>query len=182
MSRLLAQTNIVFSTHEQVLVDFTDVFSATYPAYEILCENINGTNDNTYINANLINSSGSVLSDSNYTWKEAQIRDSGTTQTSSIGQAAAMWSIGRPSGASNGKYAGIIKFQLISPFESNSFTQFISRTTHWSGTSGRHGMWAGNYKNAVSCTGIRFSTPANTSSAWYNFNGGRISIYGIGGS
>ena len=41
MSRLLAQTNIVFSTHEQVLIDFTDVFSATYLAYGILCENKN---------------------------------------------------------------------------------------------------------------------------------------------
>ena len=180
-SRLLAVGEIGTGYDSQSILDFEDVFSGDYPAYEIFLTNLLGRVDNMYINANLIDASGSVLSDSNYHWQSTSVRDSSTTQSSAVGNSVAFWSVGRPSGSSTTQRSSTNRLVICSPFESNSFTTFFSEQTGWNSQTAYFYTFGGNYKNAVSCTGIRFSSEANSTSGDRGIFGGSVRIYGIGG-
>jgi len=179
-TRLLAQGVMKAGFDSQSILDFEEVFSSDYPAYEIYLDNVTGVSDNQYINANLIDANGSVLSNSTYNWQGTSIRDSGTTQTSVVGSDVALWSVSRPSGATYPRATSSTRLIIASPFESTSFTTFMSEVSVWYSTTAYFYHFAGNYKNAVSCTGIRFSSVANTSAGSNGLVGGRVRIYGMG--
>ena len=80
-TRLLNVTSFRVPRGGTATIDFTDVFSADYSAYEIYGTSIGSVNGDGLLRMGLIKADGNISSSTVYDWKYNDIRDSGTTQS-----------------------------------------------------------------------------------------------------
>ena len=168
--RLINETTISSAVS---VVDITDVFSADFDIYKITGSALSTAGSTTYCQARLINSAGSVTTDSSY--DDAYLS---CKTNASFGEAKnvniAFWQefLGDADGGAEGT-SGVA--WLYNPFSSSSYT-FHSRQTFHS-QAGIHRMYKGigAYKQATSCTGIRI----DATSLSQDLTGGVIRTYGL---
>lgn len=181
MSRLINVTSFRVPRSGTATIDFTDVFSADYPAYEIFGTSIGSVNGDNILKMGLIKADGNISTSAVYDWQYVEIRDSGTTQNSGVGNDDTSWSFSRYSGYSS--YARTSNFRMViaQPFETNTHTMFFCETESWITTSGRFQNSGGIYFATDSITGFRISN-TNSGTPPQQLGGGTIKVYGIGGS
>ena len=180
-TRLLNVTSFRVPRGGTATIDFTDVFSADYSAYEIYGTSIGSVNGDGLLRMGLIKADGNISTSSVYDWKYNEIRDSSTTQSAGHGADDTTWTFSRYSGYSS--YARTSNFRMViaQPFETNTHTMFYCETESWITATARLQISAGIYFATDSITGFRLlNTQVGTNST--QLGGGTVKIYGIGGS
>tara|TARA_R100000231_G_scaffold28691_2_gene25491 strand:- start:3442 stop:3993 length:552 start_codon:yes stop_codon:yes gene_type:complete len=180
-TRLINVTSFRVPRTAVATIDFTDVFSADYSAYEIFGTSIGSVSGDNLMKMALIKADGNVSTSSVYDWKYNDIRDSGTTQSAGNGADDTTWTFSRHSGYSS--YARTTNFRMViaQPFETNTHTMFYCETESWVTQTARYMLSAGIYFATDSITGFRLSnTTAGTNAN--GLGGGTVKVYGIGGS
>jgi len=149
-------------------VDITDVFSADFDIYKITMVYDNSAGN--ILKTRMINSSGSVVSATNYDWALLQMRSSGTFQEQR---------------ATNGDYwqmsyegtAGWnVTTYILNPFSSSSYTFCLSQSSGYYGAAGLTNLnlkMIGTLKQTASMSGIKFTTVGS------NFDDFTCRIYGL---
>jgi len=180
-TRLINVTSFRVPRTSVATIDFTDVFSNDYSAYEIHGTSIGSVSGDNLLKMGLIKADGNVSTTAVYDWKYTEIRDSGTTQTAGNGTDDTSWTFSRHSGYSS--YARTTTFRCViaQPFETNTHTMFYCETESWITATLRYQISSGIYFATDSITGFRLSnSPAGTNAN--GLGGGTVKVYGIGGS
>ena len=149
-------------------VSINDVFSSDFDIYKmsILYDNSAGN----VVRTQMINSSGSVVTASNYDWAVLQLRATGSDQE----QNATNDDDWRMS------YEGTAGWNVITymfnPFSSSSYTSYITQSSGYYGGSGLTNLnlnGKGVLKQTASMSGIKFTTIGS------NFDDFTCRIYGV---
>lgn len=154
-------------------ISITDVFSADYDAYVTTYHCVSDSGSPKGINLRLINSSGSIISNSNYDYAiwlmyaytsfSDTYRDTGQDQWTDI--------LGyidyTPEGCSG-------KFEIYNPFSSSSYSFMTGQSMQqWNGAEASNKS-IGVLKETTSCTGLNIYLPST------NFTDGtKVSVYGV---
>lgn len=180
-TRLINVTSFRVPRTGTATIDFTDVFSADYSAYEIYGTSIGSVSGDDYLKMGLIKADGTVSTSAVYDWKTVELRDSGTTQTGTQGEDDSSWTFSRYSGYSS--YARTSNFRMVisQPFETNTHTMFFCETESWITQTTRFMNSGGIYFATDSITGFRISN-TGTGTPIKGLGGGTVKVYGIGGS
>ncbi len=150
-------------------VNVTDCFSANYDVYKIVINNFQTSSaDNLAIR--MINSSGTIVTDSNYDKATQVLRSYNTFQSDRFTNISLFFQMGD----NNANTTGIGEtIYIFNPFSSSSYT-FLNQQEASVISSGFKGYKAiGVLKQAVSMTGISFLTNGTST---MDFN---ASIYGV---
>ena len=166
--RLINETEITSSVSS---VNVTDVFSADFDIYKITISNPNADTDSD-VSLRLINSSGSVVSDSNYNFARLGMPawttfQEGRGTNSNRGQYVD--GFGRSTEAENG--GNVI--WVFNPFSSSSYTFLLNQSNKKSpnGNIGNKSIYV--LKQTASMTGINFFQETG------NITGMNIRTYGL---
>jgi hypothetical protein len=149
-------------------VSVTDVFTSDFDIYKmtILYDNSAGN----VVRTQMINSSGSDVTASNYDWAILQMRSSGSFQE----QRATSDDDWRMS--YEGTAGWNVTTYLMNPFSSSSYTFCLSQSSGYYGASGLTNLnlkMIGTLKQTASMTGIKFTTVGS------NFDDFTCRIYGL---
>ena len=157
--RLLNQTEITSSVSS---VNITDVFSADFDIY---CY----TNDNSYINANLINSSGSVITDTDYDYAFQNLFSNQSPSTPISSSADNI--TGFMDSTQNDLSAGVVTW-IFNPFNSSYYTFGLSQTISTQNQRAKKAI--GVLHQKVSIIGFQLYNTAGD-----NLDAGTIRTYGL---
>ena len=151
-------------------VSVTDVFSTDFDIYKITFTDATSSFDGASNNVRFINSSGSVISSSNYDYAYMRLRgDSSFNEIKATSQNKLLELGG---GISNTEGVGVVMY-IFNPYSSSSYTFAIMQASFMSGTQDRSYKYIGVLKDTSSITGIQFiNADGNTSTA-------KIRTYGL---
>ena len=151
-------------------LDVTDCFSASYDVYKILITDFDLPTA-TYINFRLINSSGSVVTASNYDRAALQMNSDsafGEGRSTNITYLNYLADVG--TGVAD---TGGVTSYIFNPYSSSSYTFSISQSS--SVRTNHRGMKnIGVLKQAASMTGFQILNAGN-----YTFDSLAVSVYGL---
>jgi len=164
---LIDKTEITSSVSS---VDITDVFSAKYDVYKIVTNGIEDTTNTPSLHIRFINSSGSVVTASNYDYAYLNMRSEGTFSENTATNITYIRGIFAFSSATDTQ--GSVAY-IFNPYSSSSYTfslyQMSSVNTTLRSTKG-----IGVLKQSVSMTGFQLFDIDNT-----DFSEGVIKTYGL---
>ena len=152
-------------------INITDLFSADFDIYKIAFDF--GFNNTSNINAKLINSSGSVISASNYDFAYLQTRTDTSFNEGRGTNSTGFYYLG--SSATGTDYGGGTVLYVFNPFSNSSYTFLL-----WQNQSGYNSSLALGYKGisvlkqTSSVTGIQLNTASTN-----NFTNTTVRTYGL---
>jgi len=153
-------------------LDITDVFSAEYDVYQITASGLSTAGSTTYCALKLINSSGSVLSDSSYDDAYLSCKTNTTFgEAKNVGITYWQEFFGDADGGGEGSAGANY---IFNPFNT-SYTFNLRQTFHAQGGLYRMYKGIGVYKQTTSCTGIHLMFTELSQ----DVTGGTISVYGV---
>jgi len=164
--RLIKGTNISSSVTS---ISITNVFTSDFNIYKIIGSNIvtdSGTND---ISIRLLDSSSSAINETSYAYAIARLRATGANEVSDTDDTKFTLGMGQ---SATDFGLGSVGY-IINPFESDTYTYFISQSAGLSGTEGRAFKYVGALKKVASATGIQIIADTQ------NITQARIEIYGL---
>jgi hypothetical protein len=170
MAGSLELTKFVEVSSATANVDVTDCFNDKFDVYKITFSDATSSFDGSSNNVRFINSSGSVISSSNYDFAYLRLRaDSSYNELQGTSQDKLLEAGGI---LPNTEGVGTVLY-VFNPFSSSNFTFVIMQMSSMSGTQDRNYKYIGLLKDTSSITGIRFiNADGNTTSA-------KISVYGV---
>ena len=164
--RLINETNVTSASQ----INVTDVFSSDFDIYKIEFDYSFDVTSN--VNARLINSSGSVVSASNYDWAYLQTRTDTFSEGRGVGSSL-FYYLG--SATSGSELGGGTILNIFNPFSSSTYTFMM-----WQNSGGYSSSFAIGYKaiavlkQTSSVTGFQLDTlTAN------NFTNTNVRTYGL---
>lgn len=170
----LAHKDFIISKDVTNTLQFENIFSQHYSAYEILGHNLvssyGGIRDNLMMS--LLDANGNVIADGSYQSTRNDIRSNVTTLNSGSSNNANTWVFARHSDDSFGTNFRAV---IHTPFESDSITMFINEISTNNSSNLYYYSMAGVHQSAERITGFRLYGEL------YEVIGGNISVYGIGG-
>lgn len=156
-------------------LQFDNIFSRKHSLYEIHFYDIatTGVTAVNTIKMNLIDSTGAVLSDSNYHFTRTYGRSNAAgRQTPQSGLSQSYWNVAM-SGYTD--WPGNTVMTIHTPFESDRITSFMN-TDIGSTSEMYYNQWAGTYETNTSITGFRiFSSDTNEEMFIAN-----VAVFGLG--
>ena len=168
--RLINETEITTSAST---VQFTDLFSADFDIYKLTIANLT-TDSAGYLYGRLINSSGSVITASNYSSANF-LMDAANAWTENKGynQSSIQYLSFFGSGATNSTNNTLY---IFNPYSSSDYTFLLNQGLGYfgSGSNGAKGIYV--LKQTSSITGFELSNAYNPS---LNLTGGVIRTYGL---
>jgi hypothetical protein len=170
MAGSLEITKFVEVSSATANVDVTDCFNDKFDVYKITFSDATSSFDGSSNNVRFINSSGSVISSSNYDFAYLRLRaDSSFNELQGTSQDKL-----QEAGGILPNTEGVGTFLYVfNPFSSSNFTFVFMQMSSMSGTQDRNYKYIGVLKDTSSITGIRFiNSDGNTTSA-------KISVYGV---
>jgi hypothetical protein len=170
MAGSLEITKFVEVSSATANVDVTDCFNDKFDVYKITFSDATSSFDGSSNNVRFINSSGSVISSSNYDFAYLRLRaDSSFNELQGTSQDKLQEAGGI---LPNTEGVGTVLY-VFNPFSSSNFTFVFMQMSSMSGTQDRNYKYIGVLKDTSSITGIRFiNADGNTTSA-------KISVYGV---
>ena len=170
MAGSLELTKFVEVSSATANVDVTDCFNDKFDVYKITFSDATSSFDGSSNNVRFINSSGSVISSSDYDFAYQRLRaDSSFNELRGTSQDKLQEAGGI---IPNTESVGVVLY-VFNPFSSSAFTFVIMQMSSMSGTQFRNYKYIGVLKDTSSITGIRFiNADGNTTSA-------KISVYGV---
>ena len=170
MAGSLELTKFVEVSSATANVDVTDCFNDKFDVYKITFSDATSSFDGSSNNVRFINSSGSVISSSNYDFAYLRLRaDSSYNELQGTSQDKLQEAGGI---LPNTEGVGTVLY-VFNPFSSSNFTFVFMQMSSMSGTQDRNYKYIGVLKDTSSITGIRFiNADGNTTSA-------KISVYGV---
>jgi hypothetical protein len=170
MAGSLELTKFVEVSSATANVDVTDCFNDKFDVYKITFSDATSSFDGSSNNVRFINSSGSVISSSNYDFAYLRLRaDSSFNELQGTSQDKLQEAGGI---LPNTEGVGTVLY-VFNPFSSSNFTFVFMQMSSMSGTQDRNYKYIGVLKDTSSITGIRFiNSDGNTTSA-------KISVYGV---
>ena len=170
MAGSLELTKFVEVSSATANVDVTDCFNDKFDVYKITFSDATSSFDGSSNNVRFINSSGSVISSSNYDFAYLRLRaDSSYNELQGTSQDKLQEAGGI---IPNTESLGTVLY-VFNPFSSSNFTYVFMQMSSMSGTQDRNYKYIGVLKDTSSITGIRFiNADGNTTSA-------KISVYGV---
>ena len=165
--RLLNQTTVSSAV---TTVNITDVFSTDYDIYKIVLSNTTASST-IDLDLRFINSSGSVISSSNYAYANQRQRQSGFNELKSQSDTDIQLGFGQ---VANALGSGVVSY-VFNPFSSSSYTFYIMQNETLSGTEHRSFKLIGALKQVNSITGFQAVVGADTlTSATFKTYGLRV--------
>jgi hypothetical protein len=165
--RLLNQTTVSSAV---TTVNITDVFSADYDIYKIVLSNTTAS-ATVDLDLRFINSSGSVISSSDYAYANQRLRQSGFNELKSQSDTDIQLGFGQ---VANALGSGAVSY-VFNPFSSSSYTFYIMQNETLSGTEHRGFKLIGALKQVNSITGFQAVVGADTlTSATFKTYGLRV--------
>ena len=170
MAGSLELTKFVEVSSATANVDVTDCFNDKFDVYKITFSDATSSFDGSSNNVRFINSSGSVISSSNYDFAYLRLRaDSSYNELQGTSQDKLLEAGGI---LPDTEGVGTVLY-VFNPFSSSNFTFVFMQMSSMSGTQDRNYKYIGVLKDTSSITGIRFiNSDGNTTSA-------KISVYGV---
>tara|TARA_R100000742_G_C4235322_1_gene56046 strand:+ start:253 stop:774 length:522 start_codon:yes stop_codon:yes gene_type:complete len=165
--RLINETNVTSASQ----ISVTDVFSSDFDIYKIEFDYSFDVTSN--VNARLINSSGSVVSASNYDFAYLQTRTDTTFGEGRVTGASLFYYLGSSTAGSS--LGGGTVLYVFNPFSSSSYTFLL-----WQNQSGYSSSLALGYKGisvlkqTSSITGFKLDTTTSN-----NFTNTNVRTYGL---
>lgn len=150
-------------------VSVTDIFSSDYDIYKILL--LQKTSAGNSLNIRFINSSGSIITASNYDRALLQLRSSGTSSVENISQ-----NVGQMNMTFQGTEDFVTTFYIFNPFSTSSYTFALSQSAGYYGGAGIENLNVkaiGVLKQTTSCSGIFFAPSSG------NFTDVSVKTYGL---
>tara|TARA_R110002020_G_scaffold46300_1_gene131823 strand:- start:665 stop:1186 length:522 start_codon:yes stop_codon:yes gene_type:complete len=173
MAGSLELTKFVEVTSATANVDVTDCFNDKFDVYKITFSDATSSFDGSSNNVRFINSSGSVISSSDYDF--AYLRFKAVSSFNEIKNTSQDKLLEAGGIIPNTESVGTVLY-VYNPFSSSSFTFVTMQMSSMSGTEFRSYKYIGVLKDTSSITGIRFlNADGNTTAA-------KISVYGIKGN
>ena len=149
-------------------VSVTDVFSSDFDIYKmtILYDNSAGN----IVRTQMINSSGSTVTASNYDWGVLQMRSSGAFQEQNATNDDD-WRM-----SYEGTQGWNVTTYIFNPFSSSSYTSYVTQSSGYYGGAGLTNLnlnGKGVLKQTASMSGIKFTTVGS------NFDDFTCRVYGL---
>jgi len=165
--RLINETEITSSVSS---VDITDVFSADFDIYKIVTNGIEDTTDTPSLHIRFINSSGSVISASNYDYAYLNMRSEGSFAENRGTNQSYIRGVFSFSNATHSQ--GSVTY-IFNPYLATSYTFGLSQFSSYA-TAVRSIKNIGVLKQTASMTGFQLFDIDNT-----DFSEGIIRTYGL---
>jgi hypothetical protein len=165
--RLINQTTVSSAV---TTVNITDVFSADYDIYKIVLTNTTASST-IDLDLKFINSSGSVISSSDYAYANQRQRQSGFNELKSASDTDIQLGFGQ---VANSLGSGTVGY-VFNPFSSSSYTFYLMQNETLSGTEHRSFKLIGVLKQLNSITGFQAKVNNDTlTSATFKTYGLRV--------
>jgi len=175
MSRIrIAHKNFEVAKDANNILQFDNVFSDRFSAYEIIGHNISaGENPGTIFSMSLIGADGNVITTSSYYSVQTYGYDNVTTSTTSVQTGTYFRYFSRVGEEGSSNFQAVIH----TPYESDKYTSFFNTCTQEISGWYYSFVKSGIYQNAERVTGFRLYSD-NLS---YEIEAGNVSVFGIGG-
>lgn len=170
----LAHKDFIIAKDVTNTLQFDNIFSQRYSAYEILGHNLvssyGGVRD--WLIMGLLDANGNIISDGNYQSQRNEIFSNSTSTAQGSVNNSNSWYFSRYTDDSFGT-----NFRAVvhTPFESDSITMFICESSSNNSSVLYYYSTAGVHQSAERITGFRLYGLTN------EVIGGNISVFGIGG-
>jgi hypothetical protein len=154
-------------------LSITDCFPSQYKIFQIFCDAVTYSDIARQVDVRLIDSGGSVISDSEYAYARKQLRSNASfNENKSTGDTN--WD--RPFCTNDNNPAPAVGvLTLFNPNDSSSFTFAISQGASMNGSTGLRGAkFIGVHKSAETITGLQIFNSDNAMD-----NGTRLTVYGV---
>lgn len=151
-------------------ISVTDVFTSDFDIYKVIINNLDIATAN-YMRVRLINSSGSIISASNYDYAFLSML-ANTTFAEGRSTNNVYFSVNESQGSGTADGTGLI-FYLFNPFSSSSYSFLLTQSSTFDGTNNRNTKGIGVLKQTASMTGMNIF--ANTG----NIDNITVKTYGL---
>ena len=145
-------------------LSITDIFSSDFDIYKITLSNFNADSSNPFLQFRFINSSGAIITSSNYDSGSLYLRSWNTDIEYNNTNQNTMKNLALTNSQTTADTGGAV-FYIFNPFSSSSYT-FVIGQSQAQDTSGTYSFKAiGSLTELSSCTGlnINFSSANNVS-------------------
>ena len=161
------------ATSGTTTVNITDVFNSDYDIYKVTLEGFYASGID-YFYLRLINSSGSVISATNYDHACLEMKsNSAFVQRNATNYSAMVPSTNFLPDSEAESFNGV--FYFFNPFLSSSYTFMIGQSSQMEYGNNYNNKYIGDLKQAVSMAGFQWSVGALSKT----FQGGKIRTYGL---
>jgi hypothetical protein len=153
-------------------VNITDVFSSDFDIYKVTCQNFSNSTGAQNTELRFINSSGSVITSSQYDWAYLRLNDYGSfteARNTTDDHWENFW--GKDDSAS-GETQNVVNY-IFNPFLSSAFTYGLTQSSNALNSQLQGIKGIGVLKQLSSITGFQILFNANAS------NNGKIRTYGL---
>jgi len=165
--RLINETTVSSSV---TLVNVTDVFTNDFDIYKIVLSDTVSDLNTSDLDMRFINSSGSVISSSNYQYAYFRVRaDSSFSEVRSTGDSDIQVGFGQVNAALSNGVVGYV----FNPFSASSYTFYLMQSGNMSGTNFRAIKQIACLEQLSSITGVQVVVNGG------NLTAAKIRIYGL---